>query len=82
MTAKQRRDWVERLTCEAVARGLELERREPCRGKWVWDVRDTARGSYAVRGMSLPEVDVYLAAPPETDTQTKDRPSSTEGAHP
>ncbi|MDP9346373.1 MAG: hypothetical protein M3P44_11755 [Actinomycetota bacterium] len=58
MTAKQRR--VAHLTRQAEAHGLRLEHREPCAGKWVWDVRDVARGTLAVRGVNLQQVAEYL----------------------
>jgi hypothetical protein len=60
MTTNQRRDLTDRLGREAERRGLRLERREPSRGKWVWDVRDAARGTLAVRGVSIEQVAAYL----------------------
>ncbi len=62
MTTKQKNELTAQLTAEADRRGLKLERRERTRNNWVWDVRDAARGTLAVRGVRLEELAEYLRA--------------------
>ncbi len=60
MTTKQKTALTAQLTAEADRRGLALEHRERTRGSWTWDVRDLARGTLAVRGVSLEGLAEYL----------------------
>ena len=61
MTAKERRELVERLHREADSQRLRIVKREQTRGKWVWDVY-TVGGTPmpAARGMNLSELALYL----------------------
>jgi hypothetical protein len=63
MTPAQRRTLIARLDREAASRGPAPERRERTKGRWVWDVRDGARGTLAVRGVDLEALCGYLAVP-------------------
>jgi hypothetical protein len=63
VTGAQKRALVAELEEEATSRGLALERREQTKGRWVWDVRDGARGTLAVRGVRLEQLCGYLAVP-------------------
>ena len=63
MTAKERRELMERLHREAEAQNLTIVRREQLRGKWVWGVY--TRGGTptpTARGMNLSELTLYLEA--------------------
>ena len=61
MTAKERRELVERLHREADGQRLKIIEREQTRGKWVWDVY--TRGGTPMpeaRDMNLSELAYYL----------------------
>jgi len=59
LSAKRRRELVERLTHEAEQRGLVLIKRERTKGRWVWDARSEVHG-LVLRGASLAELADYL----------------------
>ena len=67
MTAKQRRDLVDKLTGDAAERGLRLQRRGQTKSKWVWDIHDEARGNLAVRGVTLHQAAGYLRTQPASN---------------